>query len=339
MSKISLAVKYRPQTFDDVVEQDAVKDILKEQLQSKTFQHAYLFTGPAGCSKTTLSRILANEINDHKGAPIEIDGASNNSVENVRNIIEESKHKSLDSEYKIYIIDECHALSNGAWQAMLKLLEEPPKFAIFILCTTDPQKIPATIMSRVQRYQINKISTTGIFNRLCYIYEQENYVLSDSSKEAISFISRLAQGGMRDAITNLDKCLSYGDLTLDNVVTALGNADYDDQFSLLEYLYNKDSKESVALIEEIFNSGKSLKIFMQQFQIFLIDVAKYLTFKSFKYSQIPELTSYIERINNYDCKNIIKLVDLIKDINATLKWDTDPRYTIETTFFILGESK
>ena len=174
MPNQSLAVKYRPTTFSDVVEQGSIKVILENQLKDNSIKHAYLFCGGAGTGKTTCARIFANEINNHKGTPIEIDGASNNSVESVRTIIQQSRQQSLDSTYKIYIIDECHSLSNSAWQAMLKLLEEPPATAIFIFCTTDPQKIPNTILSRVQRYDFQRISQKGIVDRLREILEQEN---------------------------------------------------------------------------------------------------------------------------------------------------------------------
>lgn len=171
---ISLAVKYRPKSFDDVTEQESIKVILKQQLESGGVKHAYLFCGGAGTGKTTCARIFASEINKDKGNPIEMDAASNSSVEDVRNIIQQAKTKALDSEYKVFIIDECHAISLMGWQAFLKLLEEPPAKSIFIFCTTDPQKIPKTILSRVQRYDFQRISTSGICDRLVHIIEQEN---------------------------------------------------------------------------------------------------------------------------------------------------------------------
>ena len=176
MSK-ALAIKYRPATWDDVTEQNSTKIILQQQLESGEVKNAYLFCGPAGCGKTTCARIFAHDINNGQGNPIELDAASNNGVDDVREIIQQAKTKSLDSEYKIFIIDECHALSNSAWQAMLKIIEEPPAKSIFIFCTTNPERIPKTILSRVQRYDFNRISTEGIVNRLKYILEQENYVL------------------------------------------------------------------------------------------------------------------------------------------------------------------
>ena len=170
----SLAIKYRPKTWEDVSEQSSTKLILQQQLQSGEVKNAYLFCGPAGCGKTTCARIFANDINRGEGNPIELDAASNNGVDDVREIINQAKTKSLDSEYKIFIIDECHALSNSAWQAMLKIIEEPPAKSIFIFATTNPERIPKTILSRVQRYDFNRISTEGIVDRLRYILDEEN---------------------------------------------------------------------------------------------------------------------------------------------------------------------
>lgn len=171
---VALAIKYRPAKFDEVVEQSATKVILKQQLESGEVKNAYLFCGSAGCGKTTCARIFANEINKGKGSPIELDAASNNSVDDVREIIQQAKTTSLDSEYKVFIMDEVHALSGQAWQAMLKVLEEPPIKSIFIMCTTNPEKIPKTILSRVQRFDFQRLSNKGIYDRLVDIINKEN---------------------------------------------------------------------------------------------------------------------------------------------------------------------
>ena len=175
----TLAVKYRPTTFEDMTEQESIKIILKQQLDSGEIKNAYLFCGPAGCGKTTAARIFANEINKGQGNPIEMDAASNSGVDDVRNITQQAKLKSIDSEYKIFIIDECHAISNTGWQAFLKLIEEPPAKSIFIFATTDPQKIPKTILSRVQRYDFRRISEKGIADRLKYVLEEEGYTQNE----------------------------------------------------------------------------------------------------------------------------------------------------------------
>ena len=168
MSK-ALAIKYRPQNFSQLTEQSAVVTILTNQIETNTIKHGYLFAGGAGTGKTTSARIFANMINKGAGTPIELDAASNNSVEDIRRLTEDAQTQSIDSEYKVFVIDECHSLSNQAWQAMLKTLEEPPAKAIFIFCTTNPEKIPQTILSRVQRYNFQRISQEGILTRLEYI--------------------------------------------------------------------------------------------------------------------------------------------------------------------------
>ena len=173
---VSLAVKYRPQTWAEVVEQSATKVILQQQLETGDIRNAYLFCGGSGTGKTTCARIFANEINKGKGTPVELDAASNNSVDDVRDIIKQAKLTSLDAEYNIFIMDEVHALSNQAWQAMLKILEEPPAKSIFILCTTEKNKIPKTILSRVQQFNFQRISTNAIASRLTEVLKQEGAV-------------------------------------------------------------------------------------------------------------------------------------------------------------------
>lgn len=324
MAKEALAVKYRPKVFEDMTEQSAIKDILMNQLETKTFQHGYLFTGPAGTGKTTSARIFANMINAGKGNPIEVDAASNSGVDNIRQIIEDAKRKPLDAEYKIFIVDECHSLSNGAWQALLKTLEEPPKFTIFIFCTTDPQKVPATILSRVQRYNFQKISNEGIVDRLISIIQQENDVPNiHYDLDAIEYIAKVSNGGMRDAITLMDKCLSLSDvLTLENVLKTIGAEDYDTFIQMLYALVNKDGTSGVQIIEDIYNSGKDVKLFMKEFAKFILEVEKYCMFKTFKYISLPNsMEPELEGLFN---ENIFNVMDFVVSLNSQIKWDSDP---------------
>lgn len=349
MAKITLAVKYRPKTFDDVVEQNAIKIILTEQIKTSSFKHAYLFCGPAGCGKTTAARIFANELNRGMGNPIEVDAASNNGVDNVRDIIDNAKRKSLDSEYKVYIIDECHMLSTGAWNAMLKLLEEPPKSTIFIMCTTDPQKIPATILSRVQRYDFSKISLDNICNRLAFIMTQEANELFGSEDpavhrhlsdytfepEALEYIAKLADGGMRDAITMLDKCLSLStEITVKSVVKALGTVDYNTHFELLYQLVARNSRQAIHIIETVYNAGKDIKQFVKQFQFFVLDVCKYKLFESFKYTAIPELDEYKQKMDDEEYSDLLVILDWSRQLNADIKWESNAKAMIETSIIV-----
>lgn len=341
--QISLAVKYRPKTFDDVVEQEAIKDILIEQLETNSFKHAYLFCGPAGCGKTTAARIFANELNKRKGNPIEVDAASNNGVDNIREIIDNAKRKALDSEYKVYIIDEVHMLSLGAWNAMLKLLEEPPAGTIFIMCTTDPQKIPATILSRVQRYDFSKISLDKIVERLKYIMIKEKEEACEAGcdgafefeTEALEYIAKLADGGMRDAITMLDKCLSLSPtLTVESVVKALGTVNYTVYFELLYQLACCNAHKAIEVIETVYNSGKDIKQFIRQFQFFVLDVCKYKMFKSFKYIAIPELPEYKTKMEDEDYVDCLKILDWARQLNADIKWESNAKAMIETSILV-----
>ena len=344
MAKEALAVKYRPKTFDDMTEQSAIKDILTNQINTKTFQHGYLFTGPAGTGKTTSARIFANMINEGKGNPIEVDAASNSGVDNIRQIIEDAKRKPLDAEYKIFIVDECHSLSNGAWQALLKTLEEPPKFTIFIFCTTDPQKIPNTILSRVQRYQFNKISNEGIVKRLediCIHENSQDYNDPDlrdigdilRSQDALEYIAKVSSGGMRDAITLLDKCLSLShDVTLENVLKTIGSEDYTTFITFLSALEEKKKEISIKVIEDVYNAGKDVKQFMKDFAKFILEVEKYALYKNFDYISLPNtLENELEQLID---DTLFDVMDFVVSLNNQIKWDSDPKTLIELSILI-----
>lgn len=312
----SLAVKYRPQTFEEVVCQDAIVKILNRQIELKQYKNAYLFCGASGCGKTTIAKILARKINENIGTPIEIDGASNNGVDNVKNIIKSAQERSIDSKYKIYIIDECHALTNQAWQAFLKCIEEPPTYTIFMFCTTDPQKIPSTILNRVQRYNFTRIPSQNIANRLRYICKQEGF---DNYDAACEYISKICNGGMRDAIALLEKCSGYStDLSLDNILVALGNFSYTIFFDLLNAQINGDENTVCSLLDTVYSSGGDMKLFVDQYLSFCLDVAKYLIFSSITVTKLP--SSYEENlkyVTNFD--NAKSYYDYIIDKLLTLK--------------------
>lgn len=332
---MSLATKYRPKTFADVCEQTSIKVILEQQIKSGEFQHAYLFCGGAGTGKTTLARIFANGINKGKGNPIEMDSASHNSVDDIRDIKQQATVQSLDSEYRIFILDEVHALSSNAWQALLKILEEPPKKSVFIMCTTNPEKIPRTILSRVQRFDFKRISFTGVKNRLQYICESENKEKGTTDitydPKALDYISKIADGGMRDAITLLDKCLAYSHtLTEDNIITALGTVSYEAFFTLSDAIHNKRAGEAVTIIECVHREGKDLKQFIRDYVSFLLDINKYDILRTFDYLQLP--TEFATPLSNY-CQEWFdtnrRLLPKFVKLNADLKWDTQVKVTVE----------
>lgn len=337
----SLAIKYRPKTFDDVVEQDNIKIILTQQLKTGTFKNSYLFTGGAGTGKTTCARIFANEINKGQGNPIELDAASNNGVDNVRDIIQQAQLQSLDSEFKVFIIDECHMITNAGWNAMLKLIEEPPAKSIFIFCTTNPEKIPKTILSRVQRYDFRRISQQGIVGRLSSILASERIVPEQNEKEALEYIAKIADGGMRDAITLLDKSLSYSTLlTLDNVVKALGTVNYDVMIKLTEAVYYYDAEKSIKILDDIHNDGKDLKQFVKDYLVFLIDVVKYGRGCDFKYLTIPKIYAYekfLDELGDAEYDVLDKLLDDWVKLNANIKYSAIPKADIEVVLVKYGD--
>lgn len=326
----ALHTKYRPQTFDDVCSQTSIVRILQRQIELHEFKNAYLFAGASGCGKTTCARIFANLINAGVGSPIEIDGASNNGVENVKNIIRAAQERSIDSKYKIYIIDECHSLTAQAWQAFLKCIEEPPTYTIFIFCTTDPQKIPETIKNRVQRFTFNRIPTDVIKDRLGYICRQEGFV---NYEESIDYLAKISDGGMRAAISYLDKCASYSnDLCINNVLNSLGNYSYDTFFDLVNFMIDGVEASVLKIISDFYDEGNDLKLFVDQFLNFCIDITKYALFKDVGVTRIPSsMEEKLIHSTNFDSasKYYSYVIDKLLSLKNMLKNDSSPRSTIE----------
>ena len=332
----ALATKYRPRTFKEVVCQDNIKKVLTNQLDTGEVKQAYLFCGSAGTGKTTSARIFANEVNGGKGKPIEIDGASNNGVDNIRQIIDDCRMKSLDSKYKVYIIDEVHMLSIGAFNALLKVLEEPPKGVIFILCTTDPHKIPATILSRVQRFQFKRIPQNEVVNRLEYILVQEGILTYNVV--AIEYIAKLADGGMRDAIMKLDTVLGYThEITMEAVLDCLGITNYDYLFKIVSSIIKQDATTPMQLIDDLYKQGKDLKLFVKDLSKFILDLCKLELTQDINTTMIPpELkTKCTQLLCKCDLDLLVDIMDAVNKLMDKIKYEQNPKSLIESELIIL----
>lgn len=333
---MNLAVKYRPQHFEDVVCQDNVKKVLSNQLQTGEIKQAYLFCGSSGTGKTTSARIFASDVNGGKGKPIEIDGASNNGVDNIRSIIDDCRMKSLDSKYKVYIIDEVHMLSIGAFNALLKVLEEPPKGVIFILCTTDPHKIPATILSRLQRFDFKRIPQFDIVNRLKYILQQEGNITYDI--EALEYIAKLADGGMRDAIMKLDTVIGYTtNITLQAVLDCLGITNYEHLVAIVQGIINKQPNEPIQIIDKIYRDGKDLKLFVKDLNKFVLDLCKLSITRNKELTMIPTdiMRKCIHIATNTPKYQLVDILDAINNLLDKIKYEQNPKNLIESELIIL----
>lgn len=332
----ALATKYRPRTFKDVVCQDNIKKVLTNQLETGEIKQAYLFCGSAGTGKTTSARIFANDVNEGKGKPIEIDGASNNGVDNIRSIIDDCRMKSLDSKYKVYIIDEVHMLSIGAFNALLKVLEEPPKGVIFILCTTDPHKIPATILSRLQRFDFKRIPQFEIVQRLKYILQQEGKITYDI--EALEYIAKLADGGMRDAIMKLDTVLGYTtNITLQSVLDCLGITNYEHLLKIVQGIINKQADEPIQIIDSIYRDGKDLKLFVKDLNKFVLDLCKLNITRNKELTMIPTdiMRQCIHIATNTSKYDLVDILDGVNNLLDKIKYEQNPKNLIESELIIL----
>lgn len=318
----SLAVRYRPQSWSEVQGQETVKQILQHQLDTKTFKQGYLFCGKYGCGKTTSARIFAKAINGGPHDIIEIDAATYNGVEQMRIISEEARKKPLVGKYKIFIIDEAHMITQAGGNAFLKLLEEPPATAIFILATTDPQKMLSTILSRVQRYDFTSIPQDKIVERLRYIANKEGINVDDAS---LSYIAKTSTGSMRNAIVALESCSALKEnLTLEDVTSVLATVGYEDHFSLLSGLLSKDSKKVISLINKAYDAGKDMKQFMTEFMWTVCDACNYQIFNSFEYISIPKLASYEQFLRSLDMQRCLNILEWSKQLVATIKYESNP---------------
>ena len=322
---------YRPQRFDEVAGQEHIITTLRHAVEENKIAHSYLFCGPRGTGKTTIAKLLAKAINctgnpkpcdecenckeiasgNHPDV-IEIDAASNNGVDEVRNLIDKVKYAPTQGKYKVYIIDEVHMMSTGAFNALLKTLEEPPAHVVFILATTEPHKILPTIISRCQRFDFMKLSLTEIVNRMKSVVEQENYICDD---EALEMIAKLADGGMRDALSILEQCLAYNDqhLTVQDVNHIYGIVSLENKIDFIKVLLSKDMKKSLFILDEMKTNGIDIK----RLTLDLVDILKdIIIYRNTSDSSILFVLSqyYLDMIVPYiSCDEAFAFIDVLMD--------------------------
>ena len=350
MSYKSLYRKYRPSRFEDVYGQQFIIKTLNNAIENNKVSHAYLFTGTRGTGKTTIAKIFAKMVNcldmkDNKPCGkceicsnenvdeiqdiIEIDAASNNGVDEIRELKNKIKIVPMKCKYKVYIIDEVHMLSTGAFNALLKTLEEPPEYVIFILATTEPQKLPITIISRCQRFDFKKIPTNEIFNRLKYISEKENILIDD---EALTEISKMCDGAMRDAISTLEQVSSYSDkkVTIDDIYILKGTISIDVLLDLSKSYINRDLEKILDIVENMYDNNKNFSIVVENMLMLFRNILickkapKYFDKKNISLKQ-----EIIEISNAIDIDSIENIVLKFEKLYKDIKESNYPRVLFE----------
>lgn len=361
MSYTALYRKFRPLCFEDVKGQEHIVTTLKNQIRADRIGHAYLFTGTRGTGKTTIAKILARAVNCENpkdGSPcgecasckrilagtgvnvIEMDAASNNGVEDVRGIVEDISYSPAEGKYKVYIIDEVHMLSPSAFNALLKTLEEPPSYVIFILATTEVHKIPITILSRCQRYDFKRISIETIAARLRELMEKEGVQVQD---RALNYIAKTADGSMRDALSLLERCVSfyYGEeLTYDRTLEVLGAVDTDVFSRLLRSVLEEDAAGCISLLEEMVMQGRELVQFVGDFtwylrNLLLIKTADTAAMEDVIGVSSDNLKKLKEEARMADTGTIMRYIRVLSELSGQLRLSAQKRIMIEMTLIKL----
>ncbi len=354
MSYTALYRKFRPDNFFDVKGQEHIVTTLKNQIKAGRIGHAYLFTGTRGTGKTTVAKLLAKTVNCENpvdGNPcnecrmckgiaaqtsmnvIEIDAASNNGVDNVREIVEEVRYSPTEGKYKVYIIDEVHMLSAGAFNALLKTIEEPPSYVIFILATTEVHKIPVTILSRCQRYDFKRITIDVIAERMAELMKEENIEVEE---KALRYVARVADGSMRDALSLLDQCISFylgKKLTYDNALEVLGAVDTSVFAKLLGCIRGQDVSACIRLLEEIESSGRELGQFTIDFIWYLRNLLLIKTTDDISDMVIEISTENLalleQEAKTMDEVTLIRYIRIFSELSNQIRYATRKRVLIE----------
>ena len=362
MSYQALYRKWRPDNFEDVKGQDHIVTTLKNQINADRIGHAYLFCGTRGTGKTSVAKIFAKAVNcEHpvNGSPcgecptckaiaagtsmnvIEIDAASNNGVDNIREIRDEVQYSPTEGKYKVYIIDEVHMLSTGAFNALLKTLEEPPSYVIFILATTEVAKIPVTIMSRCQRYDFHRILIETIADRLSELMKAENIVVED---KAIRYVAKAADGSMRDALSLLDQCIAFHlgeELKYDDVLDVLGAVDIAIFSNMYKTIRENDVARCMNLMEDIIMQGRDLSQFVTDFIWYLRNLLLIKTTRDTdKIEDVIEVSKdniadMMEDAKEADVDTLMRHIRVLSELSNDMKTSTQKRVKAEVTFIKL----
>ena len=356
MSYTALYRKFRPTAFEDVKGQDHIVTTLKNQIKAERTSHAYLFCGTRGTGKTTIAKIFARAVNCENpvdGSPcgecaicraiaagasmnvIEIDAASNNGVDSIREIVDEVTYSPAEGKYKVYIIDEVHMLSIGAFNALLKTLEEPPSYVIFILATTEVHKIPITILSRCQRYDFKRITIDTISDRIKELVEKEQVRIEE---RAIRYIAKTADGSMRDALSLYDQCIAFyfgQKLSYDMVLDVLGAVDTDIFYHLLEYVLQQDITRIVELLEHMIIMGRDLSQFVVDFIWYLRNLLLLQT--SDQAEELIDVSTeqrnaLKEMAKRLSVETVIHYIRILSELSGQIKYATQKRVLIEIAF-------
>lgn len=359
MSYTALYRKFRPDTFDEVKGQAPIVTTLRNQVKTSRMSHAYLFCGTRGTGKTTIAKILAKAVNCEapvNGNPcrecamcksiaagtsmnvIEIDAASNNGVDNIREIVEEVRYSPTEGRYKVYIIDEVHMLSAGAFNALLKTLEEPPSYVIFILATTEAHKLPITILSRCQRYDFSRITVEEITERLADLTQREGVA---AEERALRYIARSADGAMRDALSLLDRCIAFypGELlTYDNVLEILGTVDTEVFGRLLRFIRTGDVGGTMRVLDETVMRGRDLAQFVVDFTWYLRNL---LLAKSVEAPEefldiaTEQLEDFLAEAGENEADTLVRYIGICSDLTNRIRYAGAKRVMVEVTFIRL----